>query len=97
MSKWILPCMCGMVLAAGVAVSTPHALAGGPAPTPAPAAPSTQPAVDSKPVNTKCPVTGEDIDPKMTVVYEGKTIAFCCDDCVKAFKKNPDKYLENVK
>ncbi len=88
MFKWILPLACAMFLGAGAFVSTPRLLA---------EAPATQPAVDPKPVNTKCPVTGEDIDPKVTIVYDGKTIAFCCEDCVKAFNKNPDKYLENVK
>jgi YHS domain-containing protein len=73
----------------GVALRTPSVRAAD--------APATQPAADPKPVNTKCPVTSEDIDPKVTLVYEGKTIAFCCEDCVKAFKKNPEKYLENIK
>ena len=89
MSKWILPLVCAMVLATGVFVSMPKLMAAD--------APATQPAVDPKPVNTKCPVTGEDIDSKVTIVYDGKTIAFCCEDCVKVFKKNPDKYLENVR
>ena len=61
------------------------------------AAPATQPAVDPKPVNSKCLVTGEDIDPAMTVVYDGKTYGFCCADCIKAFNKNPEKYLANPK
>lgn len=60
------------------------------------ATPSTQP-VDSKPVNSKCLVTGEDIDPAVTVVYDGKTYGFCCADCVKAFNKNPQKYLSSPK
>ena len=39
-------------------------------------APATRPAdgkpADTKAVNTKCPVSGEDIDPSMTIVYKGK-------------------------
>ena len=58
-------------------------------------APSTQAAV---PVNKKCPVSGEDVDPKgKTVVYKGQTIGFCCEDCVEPFKKNPEKYAKNLK
>lgn len=55
-------------------------------------APTTQPAVAATAVNTKCPVTGDPIDPKITVVYNGKTYAFCCMDCVNNFKKDPAKY-----
>ncbi len=63
-------------------------------------APATQPttqAVADKPVNTRCPITGDPIDPKITYVYDGKTYAFCCDDCVDKFKKDPAKYAANVK
>lgn len=48
-----------------------------------------EPVAAAKPINTKCPITGKDIDPTKTVVYEGKVIAFCCDNCVAEFKKNP--------
>jgi YHS domain-containing protein len=67
--------------------------------TPA-AQPTSQPTaqvVDPKPVNTRCPVTGDPIDPKITLVYDGKTYAFCCEDCVKMFQKNPAKYAADVK
>lgn len=61
-------------------------------------APATQPAAaDTKPVNSKCPVSGEDIDAKETIVYKGKTIAFCCADCVAAFNKDPEKYVAKMK
>jgi len=48
-------------------------------------------------VNTKCPVSGDDVDPKVTVVYDGKTYAFCCADCVKSFNKDPAKYAAKAK
>ena len=58
--------------------------------------PTTQAA--AKPFNTRCPVTGEAIDPKVkTVVFDGKVIGFCCDDCVEPFQKNPEKYAKNMK
>jgi YHS domain-containing protein len=54
----------------------------------------------SKPaiVNKKCPISGDDVDPKgKTVTYKGKTIGFCCDDCVEKFNKDPEKYMKDLK
>ena len=63
--------------------------------TPAATQPTTQAA---KVVNTKCPVSGDDVDPKgKTVTYKGKKIGFCCDDCIKDFNKNPEKYSKDLK
>jgi YHS domain-containing protein len=56
------------------------------------AAPSTE---TSKAVNTICPVSGDtvgDVGKPAYAQYQGKTIAFCCKDCLKKFQKNPDKY-----
>ena len=50
-------------------------------------------------VNNKiCPVTGEAVDPKNPVTYEykGKIYNFCCNACVKDFKKDPKKYIEKI-
>ena len=58
-------------------------------------APTTQPA--AAPINRKCPIGGEDIDPKVTIVYDGKVIGFCCKDCIEEFQKNPDKYMKKLK
>ena len=61
-------------------------------------APSTQAA--AKPVNKFCAVEKEnEIDLKHggTYVYKGKTIGFCCPDCIDEFKKDPDKYVKNMK
>ena len=60
---------------------------------------ATQPAATQPaPVNKKCPVTGEDVNPKgKTVQYKGKTVGFCCDDCIDLFNKNPDKYADKIK
>jgi YHS domain-containing protein len=58
-------------------------------------APSTQPA--GKPVNKLCPVGKEDVDPKVTIDYKGKTIGFCCEDCIPKFKADPDKYMASLK
>jgi len=57
--------------------------------------PSTQPT--HKTVNKLCPVGKEDVDPKVTIDYKGKTIGFCCEDCIPKFKADPDKYLADMK
>ena len=50
----------------------------------------------NKPINAKCPVQGDDIDPAVTTTYKGKTVAFCCKDCIKDFKKDPEKYMKQI-
>jgi len=47
-----------------------------------------------------CPVSGEDLTSQEAPVkldYEGKTVFFCCEDCVAQFKKSPAKYLAKLK
>jgi YHS domain-containing protein len=57
--------------------------------------PTTRPGT---PVNKFCPVEPEnEVDPKVTVVYKGKIIGFCCADCIKDFNKDPEKYVKNLK
>ena len=41
-----------------------------------------------------CPVTGEDADSDVSYAYNGKTYYFCCEGCVKKFKKDPAKYIK---
>ncbi len=46
----------------------------------------------------KCPVSGEEftVSPKTAqLVYAGKRYAFCCDDCLPEFNKNPAKFAKN--
>jgi YHS domain-containing protein len=65
--------------------------------------PTTKPAttkpVDKTPINKFCAVEGKDhdVDPKVTTVYQGKTIGFCCRDCVEEFEKDPEKYMKGLK
>ncbi len=47
-------------------------------------------------LNAKCPVSGDDVDKEVTETYKGRTIAFCCKDCVKDFKKDPDKFVKKL-
>ena len=64
--------------------------------------PTTQPSDAPKAVNTKCPIEAEhDIDPAVTYTFdfEGKqtTVGFCCKGCIKPFKKDPAKYMKDLK
>ena len=52
--------------------------------------------VDNEPVNTFCPVSGEEIDPEITATYNGKTYALCCKSCLKKFNKDPEKYVSKL-
>jgi YHS domain-containing protein len=56
------------------------------------------PAPSTQPINKMCPVMhDEKVNPKVTYVYEEKTIGFCCDDCIPEFKKDPEKYMKKLK
>ena len=64
-------------------------------------APASAPATSTAPAaalidvgNTKCAVTAEDVTKGLTVTYDGKIYHLCCPDCIKDFKKNPDKYIK---
>jgi len=54
-------------------------------PATAPAATAAPAAQSSAPVNKICPIGGHDANPTLTASYQGKTIAFCCDDCKQEF------------
>jgi len=48
-------------------------------------------------INEWCPVmTEERSDPAITVEYQGKTVAFCCDRCLGKFLEAPQKYLSRL-
>lgn len=47
----------------------------------------------ANPAPGKCPVGGEDIDPAVTAEVDGKTYAFCCENCIDKFKADPAKFL----
>lgn len=38
--------------------------------------------------NKTCPVSGEPVDMKKAVEFEGRKVYFCCDHCVEKFKKD---------
>lgn len=46
--------------------------------------------------NKKCPVSGDEIGSMgegPVVVYKGKAVRLCCPGCIKAFAKDPARYL----
>ena len=52
-------------------------------------------------VNTKCPYSGEPVNPSVTSQYKGKTVGFCCAGCqgkwAKATDAQRDSMLANAK
>jgi YHS domain-containing protein len=47
-------------------------------------------------INTKCPVSGEDVDAKVISLFETKAVGFCCEDCQKKFLKDPSKFKDKI-
>jgi YHS domain-containing protein len=43
-----------------------------------------------------CPVTGEKVDKNIKAEINGRTVYFCCADCIDDVKKNPELYLKKV-
>ena len=85
-----------LILVAGCSSSTaPAASPAAPLPTTMPA---TQASATLTPINKYCAVDrGNEIDPAVTYLYQGKVIGFCCEDCVPKFKADPEKYMKDLK
>ncbi len=49
-----------------------------------------------KPSPPKCPVMGESIDFSVKTDTKDGPVYFCCKDCIKKFKANPEKYAKKV-
>ncbi len=65
---------------------------------PAATGPTTQASASLTIANRHCAVMSEhEIDPKVTINHAGRTIAFCCPDCIETFQKDPSKYLASLK
>lgn len=39
--------------------------------------------------NKKCPLMGDDTNPKYRLEYEGQYVYFCCSGCIDMFKADP--------
>jgi uncharacterized membrane protein len=49
------------------------------------------------PINDRCPVTTEQpAESHLTVEFEGRTIGFCCRDCIRKFRESPETYRANL-
>lgn len=48
------------------------------------------------PINTECPVSGKPVVAGQTVVYNGKVVAFCCEQCKAKFEKDPKPFLSKL-
>ena len=60
--------------------------------------PATQASASLAVSNQYCAVMSDHkADPKVTVAHAGKTIGFCCEDCIPTFTKEPAKYLASLK
>ncbi|SPE62729.1 Leucine-rich repeat, ribonuclease inhibitor subtype [Verrucomicrobia bacterium] len=47
-------------------------------------------------VNALCPVSGKPVDPAKTLVFEGRVVAFCCDDCKAKFASDPKPFASKL-
>ncbi len=52
-------------------------------------------AEEAKPVNTKCPYSGEDVDAEQVATYT-KVVGVCCEKCQAKVKGNVAAYLAKV-
>ena len=41
-------------------------------------------------MNSKCPISGEEIDPQVTADYNGGKVGFCCSNCKGKFNNLSD-------
>ncbi|MHB8067844.1 MAG: YHS domain-containing protein [Desulfobaccales bacterium] len=44
-----------------------------------------------------CPVQGGKINKDLYVDYQGQRVYFCCPACIDIFKKDPEKYLREMR
>ena len=54
-------------------------------------------AFENKAINDACPLTGKAVTADKTATHNGDTVAFCCGNCLKKFKADPDKFAAKVK
>lgn len=47
---------------------------------------------DRPKVQVKCPLSGDPVDPKISIKHDGRELYFCCKGCAGKFEKNSDKY-----
>jgi YHS domain-containing protein len=47
-------------------------------------------------LQTVCPISGKPIKVASSLEHDGKNVYFCCDNCPKAFKADPAKYIDKL-
>ena len=47
--------------------------------------------------NAMCPLSGDKAKDKFFYDYQGKRYHFCCPNCIKDFKKDPEEYIAKLK
>ena len=52
---------------------------------------------DMEKKQTMCPVKNKKVNASKVVEHEGYKIYVCCNGCIKAFQKNPKKYMAKLK
>ncbi|MFH0794339.1 MAG: hypothetical protein V2A74_09945 [bacterium] len=59
--------------------------------------PTSQPTGEkSELMNNFCPISGDAVSPDVKTEHNGKTVYFCCKDCIATFKKDPTKYMAKL-
>ena len=53
-------------------------------------------AASANPVNTKCPVSGKDVESGFTAVLDAKTVGFCCGNCLGKFNNDPKAFADKI-
>lgn len=76
----------------GAALSAPASTGAAPTSASAPATATTT----AKPINAKCPIKGSAPDASITSIFEGKLIAFCCNNCKAKFDATPAQCAKNI-
>lgn len=51
---------------------------------------------EQRAINTKCPVSDSPVNPKYTVIHEGRVIGFCCPNCPAQFTAEPAKFASKL-
>lgn len=84
----------GETSAPAVPAAVPTTEAAAPAPVPAGVPAKEAAAPKSKGDGVKsCPVSGDEVDPKVTATINGRVVKFCCLDCKKNAEAHPDAFI----
>jgi len=93
--KYLSFCVVFALLSAAARAADPAPAAPTTAPTTAPSTQPTDPAAGPA-INKICPVDDKPVDRDVFVIYKGQKIGFCCEDCVKDFKEDPERYIAKL-